>query len=80
MFGLGPMEMLIFAVIILLMFGWRLPRVFDSLDQGLRGVNPRYEPASKFGPRDTVLFVMTLMTFAVAAALVIQRVLRFRLQ
>ena len=35
MFGLGPLELIIFAVIILVLFGNRLPSVMRSLGQGL---------------------------------------------
>jgi len=35
MFGLGPLELVIVAVIVLLLFGNRLPSVMRSLGQGL---------------------------------------------
>jgi sec-independent protein translocase protein TatA len=35
MFGLGPLELIIFGVIILVLFGNRLPSVMRSLGQGL---------------------------------------------
>jgi sec-independent protein translocase protein TatA len=35
MFGLGPLELIIFAVIVLLLFGNRLPSVMRSVGQGL---------------------------------------------
>jgi sec-independent protein translocase protein TatA len=35
MFGLGPLEIIIFGVIILLLFGNRLPSVMRSLGQGM---------------------------------------------
>ena len=34
-FGIGPMEMVIVGVVILLLFGSRLPSVMRSLGQGL---------------------------------------------
>lgn len=36
MFGLGPMEMMIFATIALLLFGKRLPEVARSAGKGMR--------------------------------------------
>ncbi|MBI3838130.1 MAG: twin-arginine translocase TatA/TatE family subunit [Planctomycetia bacterium] len=35
MFGLGPLELIIFAVIVLVLFGNRLPGVMRSVGQGL---------------------------------------------
>ena len=35
MFGLGPMELLIVAGIVLLLFGSRLPKVMRSLGEGI---------------------------------------------
>ncbi len=35
MFGIGPLEMLIVGLIILLLFGNRLPSVMRSLGQGM---------------------------------------------
>jgi sec-independent protein translocase protein TatA len=35
MFGIGPQELLIFAVIALLLFGHRLPSVMRSLGRGV---------------------------------------------
>ena len=35
MFGLGPMELLIVAGIVLLLFGTRLPKVMRSLGEGI---------------------------------------------
>jgi sec-independent protein translocase protein TatA len=35
MFGLGPLELVIVGVIVLLLFGNRLPSVMRSLGQGL---------------------------------------------
>jgi len=35
MFGLGPMELLIVAGVVLLLFGTRLPRVMRSLGEGI---------------------------------------------
>ena len=35
MFGLGPTELLIVGVIVLLLFGSRLPKVMRSLGEGL---------------------------------------------
>jgi hypothetical protein len=34
--GLGPLELLIFAVIAVVLFAWRLPAVMRSLERGLR--------------------------------------------
>jgi sec-independent protein translocase protein TatA len=46
-FGLGPMELIIVAGIVLLLFGTRLPRVMRSLGEGIvefkRGINPSEE-------------------------------------
>ena len=46
-FGLGPMELIIFAGIVLLLFGTRLPRVMRSLGEGIvefkRGINSSEE-------------------------------------
>ncbi len=43
MFGLGPMELIIVGVVVLLLFGSRLPSVMRSLGQGVtefkKGVN-----------------------------------------
>ena len=35
MFGLGPMELLIVAAVVLLLFGTRLPKVMRSLGEGI---------------------------------------------
>jgi len=35
MFRLGPLELIIFAVVVLLLFGNRLPSVMRSLGQGM---------------------------------------------
>jgi sec-independent protein translocase protein TatA len=35
MFGLGPMELLIVAGVVLLLFGSRLPKVMRSLGEGI---------------------------------------------
>lgn len=35
MFGLGPMELLIVAGVVLLLFGTRLPKVMRSLGEGI---------------------------------------------
>ncbi len=55
MFGLGPMELLIVAGIVLLLFGSRLPKVMRSLGEGIvefkRGVQGIEEHGSS-GPRD----------------------------
>jgi sec-independent protein translocase protein TatA len=55
MFGLGPMELLIVAGIVLLLFGTRLPKVMRSLGEGIvefkRGVQGIEDQAS--APRDT---------------------------
>ena len=54
MFGLGPMELLIVAGIVLLLFGTRLPKVMRSLGEGIvefkRGVQGL--PDDTGGPRD----------------------------
>lgn len=54
MFGLGPMELLIVAGIVLLLFGTRLPKVMRSLGEGIvefkRGVQGIEDQAS--APRD----------------------------
>ena len=54
MFGLGPMELLIVAGVVLLLFGSRLPKVMRSLGEGIvefkRGV-PGIEETSST-PRD----------------------------
>ena len=46
-FGLGPMELIIVAGIVLLLFGTRLPRVMRSLGEGIvefkRGINSSEE-------------------------------------
>lgn len=52
MFGLGPMELIIVAGIVLLLFGSRLPKVMRSLGEGIvefkRGVQGIEEdPASR---------------------------------
>lgn len=39
MFGLGPMEMVIVGVIVLLLFGNRLPSVMRSLGRGITEFN-----------------------------------------
>lgn len=54
MFGLGPMELLIVAGIVLLLFGSRLPKVMRSLGEGIvefkRGVQGIEEdPAARSG-------------------------------
>ena len=55
MFGLGPMELLIVAGIVLLLFGSRLPKVMRSLGEGIvefkRGVQGGIEDEST-RPRD----------------------------
>ena len=55
MFGLGPMELLIVAGIVLLLFGSRLPKVMRSLGEGIvefkRGVQGGIEDESG-RPRD----------------------------
>jgi sec-independent protein translocase protein TatA len=55
MFGLGPMELLIVAGIVLLLFGSRLPKVMRSLGEGIvefkRGVQGGIEDESS-RPRD----------------------------
>lgn len=55
MFGLGPMELLIVAGIVLLLFGSRLPKVMRSLGEGIvefkRGVQGGIEEDST-RPRD----------------------------
>ena len=55
MFGLGPMELLIVAGIVLLLFGSRLPKVMRSLGEGIvefkRGVQGGIEDDAS--PRDT---------------------------
>ena len=57
MFGLGPMELLIVAGIVLLLFGSRLPKVMRSLGEGIvefkRGVQGGIEDDSATRPRDT---------------------------
>lgn len=54
MFGLGPMELLIVAGVVLLLFGSRLPKVMRSLGEGIvefkRGVQGIEETSST--PRD----------------------------
>ena len=35
MFGIGPIEMIVLAAVILLVFGNRLPKVMRSLGQGI---------------------------------------------
>jgi sec-independent protein translocase protein TatA len=54
MFGLGPMELLIVAGIVLLLFGSRLPKVMRSLGEGIvefkRGVQGIEDHGS--APRD----------------------------
>jgi sec-independent protein translocase protein TatA len=35
MFGIGPQELIIIAVILLLLFGTRLPKIARSLGQGV---------------------------------------------
>ena len=54
--GLGPLEMVIVGVVILLLFGSRLPKVMRSLGQGIvefkRGVQGGIEDESG-RPRDT---------------------------
>ena len=55
MFGLGPMELLIVAGIVLLLFGSRLPKVMRSLGEGIvefkRGVQGGIDDESG-RPRD----------------------------
>jgi sec-independent protein translocase protein TatA len=52
-FGLGPMELVIFAVVVLLLFGTRLPGAMRSLGRGVvefkKGLNDdeAKEPESK---------------------------------
>ena len=54
MFGLGPMELLIVAGIVLLLFGSRLPKVMRSLGEGIvefkRGVQGIEDTS---GPHDS---------------------------
>jgi sec-independent protein translocase protein TatA len=54
MFGLGPVELLIVAGVVLLLFGTRLPKVMRSLGEGIvefkRGVQGIEDQAA--GPRD----------------------------
>lgn len=56
MFGLGPMEMMIFGVIAILLFGKRLPEVARSLGKGvvefkkgIRGIEDEVE-RSQYAP------------------------------
>jgi sec-independent protein translocase protein TatA len=55
MFGLGPMELLIVAGVVLLLFGSRLPKVMRSLGEGIvefkRGVQGIEDTGAT--PRDT---------------------------
>ena len=59
MFGLGPMEMIIVGVVVLLLFGNRLPSVMRSLGQGVtefkKGVNGIEEDINRpnVGPMNT---------------------------
>ncbi|MFM7521978.1 MAG: twin-arginine translocase TatA/TatE family subunit [Planctomycetota bacterium] len=50
MFGLGPTELIVVAVVVLLLFGSRLPKVMRSLGQGMvefkRGVQGIEDDAS----------------------------------
>jgi sec-independent protein translocase protein TatA len=50
MFGLGPTELIVVAVVVLLLFGSRLPKVMRSLGQGIvefkRGVQGIEDDAS----------------------------------
>jgi sec-independent protein translocase protein TatA len=55
-FGLGPMELVIFGVIVLLLFGTRLPSAMRSLGRGVtefkKGLNendPAEDEASRKG-------------------------------
>jgi len=56
MFGLGPMELLIVAGVVLLLFGTRLPKVMRSLGEGIvefkRGVQG-IEESGPGGPRES---------------------------
>ena len=56
MFGLGPMELLIVAGIVLLLFGSRLPKVMRSLGEGIvefkRGVQGGIEDDPSTRSRD----------------------------
>ena len=54
MFGVGPIELLIIGVVILLLFGNRLPSVMRSLGQGMvefkkgvQGVDDEKDESSK---------------------------------
>lgn len=54
MFGVGPLELLIIGLVILLLFGNRLPSVMRSLGQGMvefkkgvQGVDEEKEDGSK---------------------------------
>jgi len=50
MFGLGPTELIVVAIVVLLLFGSRLPKVMRSLGQGIvefkRGVQGIEDDAS----------------------------------
>lgn len=56
MMGLGPMELVIVAGVILLLFGSRLPKVMRSLGQGIvefkRGVQGIEDEAQRDGTRE----------------------------
>ena len=53
MFGLGPTELLIVGVVVLLLFGSRLPKVMRSLGEGIvefkRGVQGIEDPGTAGG-------------------------------
>ena len=53
MFGLGPMELLIVAGVVLLLFGTRLPKVMRSLGEGIvefkRGVQGIEDDSASHG-------------------------------
>jgi len=53
MFGLGPMELLIVAGVVLLLFGSRLPKVMRSLGEGIVEFKRGVQGIEDTGPRDS---------------------------
>ncbi|MEX0671198.1 MAG: twin-arginine translocase TatA/TatE family subunit [Pirellulales bacterium] len=53
MFGLGPMELLIVAGVVLLLFGSRLPKVMRSLGEGIVEFKRGVQGIEDGGPRDS---------------------------
>ena len=56
MFGIGTTELVIFGLIVLLLFGSRLPKVMRSLGKSVvsfkDGLNDTSDPSSEISPRE----------------------------